>query len=140
MSCSVPTGRSYHNRSRSKRGRMATRSIYLVLVSLLQLVQLSFTRFVFQFELHAIDTNGDCSNFFDLELTSECETYLHRFCLREAGSSRANTDDSDCPLGANEPRVYADDTLPVTRVIFSEQSWPVSCYSVHVPNLLQIRL
>ena len=100
---------------------MATRSIYFVLVSLLQLVQLSFSRFVFQFELHAIDTNGECS-----ELSPECETYLHRFCLREAGSSRTNTDDSDCPLGASEPRVYADGTLPVTRVIFSEQSWPVS--------------
>ena len=104
---------------------MVTRSIYLVLVSLLQLVQLSFTRFVFQFELHAIDTNGDCSSFFE-SVSPECETYLHRFCLREAGSSRTNTDDSDCPLGDSEPRVYAVDTLPVTRVIFSEQSWPVS--------------
>lgn len=102
---------------------MATRSSYLVLVSLLQLVQLSSTRFVFQFGLHAVTLHGECPG-----VESECETYLHRFCLREAGSPRTNTDDDDCSLGSSDPRFgpNADDTLPITRVISSEQSWPVS--------------
>ena len=101
---------------------MATRSGYLVLVSLLLLVQLSFTHFVFQFQLHAVTTNGICIGPF--EGTPECETYLNRFCLRELGSSRTNTDDSDCPLGFSDQS--ADDTLPITRDIFSDLSWPVS--------------
>ena len=103
---------------------MATKSSYLVLVSLLQLVQLSFTRFVFQFQLHAVTLNGECPG---IEATPECETYLHRFCLRSAGSPRANTDDSECPLGfSGQFGPNADDTLPITRDIFSDQSWPVS--------------
>jgi hypothetical protein len=80
---------------------------------------------VFQFQVHSIDTNGGCSGVFE---SPECETYLHRFCLRAAGSSRSNTDDSYCPLGASDPSIgpNADDTLPVARVISSEESWPVS--------------
>lgn len=100
---------------------------YLMLIGLLQLVQLSFTRFVFQFQLHAVTTDGICTGTF--ESTPECETYLNRFCLREFGSSRtSNFDDSDCPLGSSDQRFGpdADDTLPITRDIFSDLFWPVS--------------
>ena len=108
--------------------QMATRARLngcLLLVSC-SLVQLSLSRFVFVFQLHAVTTNGDCSGFFEGAQSPECDTYLNRFCLREAGSSRSNTDDSDCPLGSNNTRFGPDGTLPTSRVTFSELSWPVS--------------
>ena len=115
---------------------MATRKSCLLLGSLLQLVQLSFSRFVFEFQLHAVTTNGDCSRLF--ESTPECETYLNRFCLRGAGSSRSNTDDSDCPLGSNNTRFGPDGTLPTSRVILSDSElpWPVSYYDFQLTVVL----
>ena len=106
---------------------MATRSVagfILQLICFLQFLQMSSAQFVFEFELHSLTTNGDCFSFFDL-FNRECETYLNRFCLRQLGSSRSRTDDSDCPLGSSG-RFGPSGNLPESRQILSGQSWPVS--------------
>ena len=104
---------------------MAARNaaVFLRLASLLQFVQLLSAQFVFEFKLYTLTTNGDCVGFFDL-FSSECETYLNKFCLRELDSSRS-TDDSVCPLGSSG-RFGPGGSLPESRQILSAQSWPVS--------------
>ena len=97
----------------------------LLLIILLHSSQLStsWAQFVFDFQLHAVTTNGDCNSVLEV-FDPECETYLNRFCLRERGYSRS-TDDSDCPLGSSG-RFGPGGNLPISRQILSSQSWAVS--------------
>ena len=100
---------------------MSARMNYLLLSSLLQL---SFAHFVFEFKVVNIITSvTDCGDF----LAPACETYLNKFCLRERGYSHSSGD-TDCPLGSSERFDPGDAgaSLPVTRQIVSEDSWPVS--------------
>ena len=96
----------------------------LMLSLLVQLmVRLSIAQFVFEFEVQAVTTNGLCRGFFDFN--PDCETYLNRFCLRNRGHPRS-LDDSDCPLSSSGRLGPDFSNLPASRVIVSDQSWPVS--------------
>lgn len=108
--------------------------LYAFVLGLMQ-PSCSWCQFVFGIKLHAITDLNDCLGLLEL-FDPECETYLAKFCLREArDSSGRSYDVNDCPFG-RAGRFGPDGALPIIKEIISEHSWPVSTLYPHKVYLM----
>ena len=85
---------------------------------------MSCSRFVFEAKLLTITNLENCYDPLET-IDTDCETYLAKFCLREARDKSVRSDDvDDCPLGRSG-RFGPDGALPIIKPIYSMEPWPV---------------
>ena len=102
----------------------------LIPLALVLMENKGLANFVLEYEIISISTHvHNCGGD---ESTSECETFLSDFCLREGRNTLSN-DTSDCPLGFGSA-VYYGENFPIMREIMSEESWTVSTYTSYLSD------
>ena len=103
----------------------------------LALLQTSWCQFVFELKLDDIVDLNNCYDALEV-IDPTCETYLAKFCLREArDTSTRSYDLDDCPFG-RAGRFGHFSALPIIKPISSSQPWPVTIIIIvsiiNIPN------